>query len=346
MENITTKQQDFQNKLRPGYFFLSLGVLVTLLVSTIAFIHLVFATLEKAFPDVLNAVYQYGYYSDNFNQIRVALSTVIIFFPLYIILSFYWRKNSNITLSQVEIVIRKWMVYLILFLVTLISAIDLVILIRYFVSGEITIRFIFKVLTIFIVCGLLFWYYFMELRRSLNSIYKKKIYFTIIATLLVLSGVVYSFSILGSPKTQRDLRMDQRRVDDLQNIQNQIINYWQQKSKLPETLADLADPLQSYQNLPVDPEFAKGAQYEYQKIDTNNFELCAMFKKPIPSEWQEGNTYGGVFIDKNISSTAPYGGLQNESWKHEVGRTCFKRKVDKERYPPINIENLNSQKTI
>jgi hypothetical protein len=39
---------------------------------------------------------------------------------------------------------------------------------------------------------------------------------------------------MGSPNSQRLFRLDQKRIVDLQNIQYQVINYWQQKEKLPE----------------------------------------------------------------------------------------------------------------
>ena len=86
--------------------------------------------------------------------------------------------------------------------------------------------------------------------------------FSIFSTLLVVLAIVYSFMIMGSPMKQRDLRLDDRRVSDLQNIQYQVINYWQQKEELPKDLATLANPLTGF-SLPVDPEFEKGNSYEY-----------------------------------------------------------------------------------
>lgn len=325
-------------KLRPQYFFLSFGVLISLLTTVISFISLVFETLNKAFPDVLNATYQYGYNSWDLNGVRTSLAVVIIFFPIYIILSHHFRKNSNQSLHKNETILRKWMLYLILFLVALVSAIDLVTLIRYFVSGEITTRFILKVLSILCISGLLYWYYFSELKRNIEEAYKPKRHFILIATLLVLFGIGYSFNVIGTPQSQRAYRIDQKRLEDLQNIQSQIVTYWQQKIKLPEKLGDLIDPLQSWQVVPRDPEFQKGLEYEYRKISETSFELCATFKKPIPEGWQES---GGMYpMPLERSSDMPissYGsGLQNESWKHEAGRTCFARTVDKERYPPFN----------
>jgi hypothetical protein len=144
---------------------------------------------------------------------------------------------------------------------------------------------------------------------------------------------------MGSPKSQRLLRLDDRRVQDLQSIQYQVINYWQQKEKLPEKLSDLANPLTGY-SLPVDPEFEKGLTYEYIAKDKTSFELCATFALPITKGWRESS--GGVvmpmYSEKDVAvSSYPYpGGGANESWSHETGRTCFARTIDPEIYPPFN----------
>jgi hypothetical protein len=144
---------------------------------------------------------------------------------------------------------------------------------------------------------------------------------------------------MGSPAKQRQLRLDDRRVSDLQNIQYQVINYWQQKEKLPAKLSDLANPLTGY-SLPVDPEFEKGNAYEYFVKGDLRFELCATFAMPMPKGWRE---YGNVGIampsvpvyDKSVSNIYPYGGGVNESWDHQAGRTCFERTIDKDIYPPF-----------
>ena len=145
---------------------------------------------------------------------------------------------------------------------------------------------------------------------------------------------------MGSPAKQRSLRLDDRRVNDLQSIQYQVINYWQQKEKLPATLNDLVNPLTGY-SLPVEPEFEKGNVYEYAVKGPLKFELCATFSQPMPKGWREYN-YGGVspmmpYYEKDISvSSYPYpNGGANESWTHEVGRTCFLRTIDKDIYPPF-----------
>ena len=331
-----------------GFFFLSLGVLISLITSVVSFLNLVFGTLDKQFPDVLNATYQYGYNSYDYDAIRGALATLIIFFPIFLIVSYYWKKNSK-SIGQIDAVIRKWVMYIILFLSALVVAIDLVILVRYFVSGEITTRFILKVIVVLVVAIIIGVYYILELQGKGKIFgFKVGLWSAIKSSVLVLALIIWSFYVIGTPGQQRVWRLDDKRVQDLQSIQYQVINYWQQKEKLPATLTDLVNPL-SGNSLPVDPEFEQGKNYEYNvKSDTKNdvsFELCAIFGAPIPKGWSENQNYGGGIMpvtypmaanDSAVSSMPtirPNGGV-NDSWDHQAGRTCFERTIDKDMYPP------------
>ena len=74
-----------QSKLNAGFFFLCLGILISLITSVVSFLNLVFETLNKRFPDVLNSSYQYGYSTYEYEGIRMALATLIIFFPVFIV---------------------------------------------------------------------------------------------------------------------------------------------------------------------------------------------------------------------------------------------------------------------
>ncbi len=328
-----------KHKFSVGFFFLSFGVLITLVTSVVSFLNLVFETLNKRFPDVLNSSYQYGYSTYEYESIRMALSTLVIFFPVFIIISYFWNKFTKQGIGSVDEVVRKWVIYIILFLSSLVVVGDLVTLVRYFISGEITSRFILKALTVLVVAGLVGFYYVFLLREKENSKPKTGIIFGVVGVILVVLAMSYSFFIIGSPMKQRLLRLDDRRVGDLQNIQYQVINYWQQKEKLPVDLKELSNPLTGY-SLPVEPEFEKGKKYEYIVKSPLTFELCATFSLPMPKGWREYRGGGmmpvGVFSEKDISmSSYPYyGGGANESWDHQEGRTCFSRTIDKDIYPP------------
>jgi hypothetical protein len=355
MENQIIQEK---SRLRPLFFFLSLGVLVSLITSIVSFLNLVFETLNKKFPDVLNASYSYGYNSYDYANLRSSLATLIIVFPIFVVLIYFWNKITKMQLSNIENIIKKWMIYFIIFLSSIVIIVDLVVLVRYFVSGEITNRFIYKVLTTLVTALIVgkyfyiseFWSNEKKMFNKFNIKKLNKIINPAAAVILVAFAIIYSFYTMGSPMKQRLLRLDDRRVQDLQNIQWQVISYWQQKEKLPAVLRDVANPISGY-SLPVDPEFEKGKVYEYNIKDEKKltFELCADFSLPIPQGWQEYKNYykGGIAPMMGTTDVAtspeavsnmmypyPYPSGVNDSWDHQTGRTCFERTIDKDLYPP------------
>lgn len=325
-------------KITPLFFFLSLGTVVALIVSVSAFLNLAFETLNHALPDVLTDTYQYGYANYSYDGVRSALALLIIIFPVFLVLEHFWSlAGKKVDLFKGNEILRRWAIYLILFLASITVITDLVILVRYFVSGEITTRFILKVAITLVVAGIAGWHYVRALSMKQGSKW-----FGIVSGALVLALIAWSFTVMGSPTNQRKLRIDQRRIDDLQSIQWQVISYWQQKEKLPETLDAFNDPISSY-IVPRDPEFQKGKVYEYKKIADKSFEICATFDLPIPKGWVPGSSGGGVYPmggmrDIAVSSVAPYPGGVAESWDHEAGRACFTRSIDPDIYPPFPKE--------
>ncbi len=321
-------------KVTPLFFFLSLGTVVALIVSVSALLNLSFETLNHAFPDVLTDTYTYGYMNYSYDGVRSMLALLIIVFPIFLILERFWSKAAHkADLSNWDATLRRWAIYVILFLASITIITDLVVLVRYFVSGEITTRFILKVLLTLLVAGMTGWYYIRTLQTK-----KGARWFGIVAALLVIAMIVWSFNVIGSPADQRKFRMDQRRLDDLQSIQWQVINYWQQKEKMPLTLDELSNPLSGY-ILPRDPEFQKGMLYEYKKVGDKSFELCATFAMPLPQGWVPGSTGGYYPMDSvrdvPISAVAPYPAGVQDSWDHEAGRACFTRTIDPDLYPPF-----------
>ena len=129
---------------------------------------------------------------------------------------------------------------------------------------------------------------------------------------IVIGAVGWGFAVIGSPFAQREKRFDERRVQDLQMIQNYITNYWQNKEKLPANLDDLEDPLLGIV-IPVDPE--AGEQYEYRVVASLTFELCSTFKT------ESGDDQKAVPMMYPSRS-------QNYSWQHGTGRVCFERTID------------------
>jgi len=312
-ENIQTQRRNL-----PRDVFLHLFAIVTLYWSAVSFITLCWQYINYFLPDVLSLRYNYQSY---IWPIRFSVASLIIIFPLFILASFYLNKIYRKELFVRESKIRKWLIYFTLFVASLIIVGDLVTVIYNFLGGDVTAKFILKALSVLVVAGAVFGYYLDDVRRQEPS--KLARHFVFATSAIVLIAIVGAFFIVGSPKQARLIQLDQQRVGDLQNIQGQIVNYWQRKGELPKTLAGLNDSISGYV-VPNDPE--TNQPYEYNIKDSNalNFELCADFNL-------NGQT-GGV----SRKSVPVYpGGEYSQSWDYSAGRVCFGRQIDKQLYPTL-----------
>jgi len=307
------ENQNTAAKTTPKDFFLYIGVIATLYISTWSFIALWFAILDELFRDPLA-------YADPYSgAISLAIASLIVIFPAFLVISWIIHKDEARNPEKQELKIRKWLTYLTTFLAGAIIIIDLVTLLYRFLSGqELTAAFVWKVVVVLVVIGAIFAYYIYKIRGQLSD--KAATYLTTLVSIVVLASIVTGFSIMGSPQSQREKRLDQERVNDLQFIQLQVVNYWQQKETLPTMLADLEDPISGY-IVPTDPD--TDMPYEYTVVGDLAFELCATFARASETEDASAVRY-----------IEPAGKGLNETWKHDAGRNCFERTIDPELYPP------------
>jgi hypothetical protein len=296
-------------KTTPKDFFLHIGVIVTLYLSTASLLNLLFTVINEAFPKITGARYYFT------PSISWPVAALIVVFPLFLLLAWLIGKSFEADPTKRDSVARKSFVWLTLFLAGAAIAGDLIAVIYYFLDGqEITTAFLLKVLSVLVVAGLIFVYFLMDIRNRLTS--GNRMIFRIVAIVLVLGSILWGFSIIGSPRTQRLIRMDQEKISNLQEIQSQILNYWTTKEMVPESLDELNDQFSGYV-APRDPQHDQ--PYEYRKVSAISFELCADFNRA--STGQE-------------RSQAMYPVFDNaETWNHEEGRTCFTRTIDPTRYP-------------
>ncbi|MDD4803813.1 MAG: DUF5671 domain-containing protein [Candidatus Pacebacteria bacterium] len=289
-------------------FFLHLGVIIGLYVSAISFLVLLFQIINKNFPlagEYLNGI-EY--------PIRMSLATLIIFFPAFIYLIKQVKKDLEINPEKKDVWVRRWMIFLTLFITGLTIAIDLVTLIYRFLGGEdLSLRFFLKVIVVLVVAVALFKYSLYDLRRT-NFGYNKNMRISLyVVSTIILASVIYGIVVIGLPSTQRARNLDQTRINDLMSIQSQIVySEWQNKGDIPVNLEALKDPISNY-TVPLDPETKQN--YEYKKITKNSFELCATFGTQNKT-------------DTNTKSVAKNGYLDNENWQHDSGRYCFTRTID------------------
>lgn len=310
----------------PRDLFLHLLAIVTLYWSAVSFVTLLWQYINYFFPDALNRYYNY---IDSAGPIRFAVASLIIVFPVFILVS--WALNKIYAKESVvrESKIRKWLIYLTLFIASLVIIGDLIAVINMFLGGEITARFILKALSVLLVAGAVFGYYLDDVRKESPTKLARPFAFGTGA--LVLVSVVGAFFIIGSPATARLIQFDQQKISDLQGIQYQIVNYWQRKETMPNSLADLNDPISSF-IVPKDPQTGAGYEYVLKDAASLTFELCAVFNKFSQSNQDISN------------KIMPIAGIQdsyNQNWDHGEGRVCFERTIDKQLYPPLNKAKQN-----
>lgn len=301
-------------KSTPKDVFMHLLSIVALYISAINFIVLIFQYINLSFPDPLEGFY----YGGVAGTIRWAMASLIIVYPVYLLATKLLNREYREEPEKRELKIRKWLVYFTLFAAAVTIIGDLVTLVYNFLGGELTARFILKILVVLAVSGTVFAYYLKDLRGTWK---KSQISMLVwIVSLTVLAGVVGGFFTAGSPFKARLIRFDETRVSHLQNIQSEVINYWQLKRKLPDTLGNLQSDITGFR-VPEDPKTK--IVYEYQILSPLEFELCAIFdltSSPVPALEKRAVPY-------------PVYGLYDQNWEHEAGRKCFKRTIDPELYP-------------
>jgi hypothetical protein len=309
---------DTKPKVTPKDFFLWAGAMVALYASTIAFITLIFSYLDYVYPDQLTY-----YMSDPYaSGVSYEMASLIVLFPIFLVLMRLVRRDIERDPPRSELWIRRWALYLTLFVAGATMAGDLITLIMYFFNGDVTLRFVLKVLVVLLVAGGGFLHFLADLRGHWIANPKKAQMVGWAAGALVVVTIVAGFFIIGTPWQARLYRYDEQRVNDLQSIQYEIINYWQAKQELPASLGDLSDSIKGY-GAPQDPQ--SGTAYEYRTTSTTAFELCATFNSP---------THMG---SPEQAVTRPYMvGDTSDSWQHGAGRTCFSRTIDPELYPPFS----------
>ncbi len=301
-------------KTTPKDFFQHMGAIIALYISTVSILNLLFTVINVAFPNK-----EIGDYYVSSASISWPVAALIVMFPLFLLFSWLLERDAVAMPEKRTLALRRWLTYITLFIAGLTIAIDLVVLLYYFLDGQtLTAAFILKVLATALVTGGIFWYFITDLRGKLtNSIRKIS---TIVSIIAIVAAIAVGFMVIGSPRTQRLMRIDDQKVYNLQEIQAQVMNYWQAKQTVPDTLAELTDSFSGYK-VSADPQ--TGAHYEYKKISTTSFELCATFNTKSRND-------AGSF-----ARPAYYG--MEETWQHEAGRTCYTRTIDPTLYPPRKL---------
>ena len=302
-------------KSTPKDVFMHLLAIVALYASVISFITLLWQFINAWIPDPLT-------YNTQFTSQKVqwSSSVLLVMYPVYVLMTWLINKDFFKNPSKRDLSIRKWLVYLTLFISALTVIIDLITLIYNFLGGDLTLQFFFKILAVLITAASVFGYYLWDMRKGNKSSPKLLKILGWAVSVMVLSAVIGAFFTIGSPARQRKMRIDSQRVYDLQNLQVSILNYYLQHSKLPENLTELSNSTPGFVT-PIDP--VNSSSYQYT-VDSNLlFTLCANFDLPSQEKFSEPRPYFPTYYD-----------LTAGDWRHEEGQVCFQRDANNYKQVP------------
>lgn len=296
----------------PRDAFLYLAVVITLAMVSISLGSLLFDLVNIWLPDALMYGNRCG--SDNCAAaVRVAMAFLIVSLP---VLFFVWRFLQRDVAAHPEMLqsrIRRWLLYFTLFVAggSLIG--DFISLVINFLNGLMTLQFFIKTIIFAWIAGTVFYYFLNEL-KGMNGTAKRFVGWFAIA--VAVAAIIAGFAATGLPTSARAQEADNQRVYALQNLQSQVVNYWQRKEQLPITQNDLVDPLQG-DMIPVDP--ITGEPFEYTVTGPLSFRLCA------------------TFATEFMETTPRYYEVINDNWQHGKGLVCFERTIDPDLYKPYQV---------
>ena len=270
------------------FYLLTFSVLATW---TIALASLAFALIEHRFADTLfSGRGDYAFY-----EASSSMAAVLIAYPLYLLLSWLIARETGLHPEKLNSPVRKWLTYIALVIAAGVILGDLITAVEYLLRGEITERFLLRVLVVLLLSGGVLFYYFLGLKETEATVgptYRRwNSVLTIASLVFVTTIVAFGFGFTGAPGTQRARRADSKRLQDLYQVSQNISGRWRANQKLPEHLDELGEIVKA------DP--VTRTSYGYQIVGGSRYQLCATFALP----------------------SAPT--VNDRSWKHPAGQYCF-----------------------
>jgi len=144
--------------------FMYVVVLGTMVLCAYQFGALLFEIINRAVPDPMDAR-RYPYADGNF-QMRWSISTLIVAFPVFVVMSRLVNRAARLDPTKRASRIRRRLTYVLLFVASCVLIGDVTTLVYYFLGGEVTLRFFLKVLTVGAIAGAVFLHYLWDLRAA------------------------------------------------------------------------------------------------------------------------------------------------------------------------------------
>jgi hypothetical protein len=156
---IPTPRGSSGEMARDAFFYLL--AFITLVVWTQALGEMAFIFIDHLIPDTLNR-----YYGDPSWQVAFALSRLIVAYPVYLWVMRQIHRDLAANREKYFSGVRKWLTYLTIWVAALIAIGALIAFLTSFLRGELTLRFVLKVLVVLVIDGGVLWYYTHWVRRQ------------------------------------------------------------------------------------------------------------------------------------------------------------------------------------
>ncbi|MBV9267259.1 MAG: hypothetical protein JO061_13900 [Acidobacteriaceae bacterium] len=267
--------------------FFYLLAFITLGIWTIQLGALLFTAIDRGFPNPAFTSVDQPWVT---RQMANAMASIIVAFPLFVLVSRGILRGIERQPERAESSVRKWLTYIALVIAASTVIGDVVTFLAYFLRGDLSTRFILKVLTVLVIAGGVFAYYLDSLQREKVSKVRTRS-FGFAALAMVSLGIVVGFIQIGAPSVQRASSQDGRRLFDLSSLAQGLHIRWinqRQGFVLPATIQDVQKAAMGADVSIFDP--VSGRMYEYSPVRGTSYRLCGQFSRAdasgVPAEWQ------------------------------------------------------------
>ena len=303
------------------FAFFYLLSLVALVFTALAAGMIIFQIINKNIIDIIND------YSGRFSQeaLKFAISSLVIAAPIFFITMRQIYKNLFSGVLAKNSGIRRWLTYFILLVSSIVMIGWLIGTLNNFLDGDLTMHFLLKSLTALSISALIFSFFLYDIKREEVANKKDKIIKIYFYGSLALVIIVFTASLflLESPRQTRDRKIDNLIVNDFEQIDNAVNNYFSQNNKLPESLEGLAEEIIFISDEDIHGPVSKEI-YEYKRLEDKKYELCAVFRTSNKDSDNQRDFYS------------------KEQWPHEAGKDCIKKTLmNKEDMEPFPIRMID-----
>ena len=146
--------------------FYHLSAFTCLYVATVSLIMMLFSVIDVAMPDPAETYWQPEW---TYSTIRSALSTVVVFAPLYLVFSWLIGRETRQGTIMSGGAVERWLTYLTLFVIVITVLVDAASLIYMLLEGEMTGRVLIKAFTLLLIVGGAFAYLWRGTYRWSNK---------------------------------------------------------------------------------------------------------------------------------------------------------------------------------